>query len=53
MKRCVDYVEIDDDEDDKVECLWVKIRGKVNRADIIVDVCYRPPNQGKWSDDRP
>ncbi|KAJ7414527.1 hypothetical protein BTVI_40948 [Pitangus sulphuratus] len=29
----------------KVECLWIRIRGKANRADILVGVCYRPPNQ--------
>jgi len=30
--------------DDRVECLWVRIRGKANKADIVVGVCYRPPN---------
>ncbi|TRZ08490.1 hypothetical protein HGM15179_018622 [Zosterops borbonicus] len=31
--------------DDGVECLWVRIKGKVNKADILLGVCYRPPNQ--------
>jgi len=31
--------------DDKVESLWVRIRGRANKADILVGVCYRPPNQ--------
>lgn len=46
------YVETDDDGD-KVECLWVKIRGKVNRADIVMGVCYRPPNQDKQPAETP
>lgn len=36
--ECFDCIELDD-EDDKVECLWVKIRGKASRADITVGVC--------------
>ena len=36
-----------DGGDDRVECLWVGIRGKANKADIMVEVCYRPPNQGE------
>lgn len=31
--------------DDRVECLWVRNRVKVNEADDLVGVCYRPPNQ--------
>ncbi|KAJ7411919.1 hypothetical protein BTVI_48147 [Pitangus sulphuratus] len=31
--------------DDKVECLWVKIRGKANKADILVGICYRSSNK--------
>jgi len=30
---------------DKVECLWVKIREKADKADIPLGVCYRSPNQ--------
>ena len=29
---------------DKVESLWVKIRGRADKADILVGVCYRLPN---------
>ncbi|KAK4816346.1 hypothetical protein QYF61_015660 [Mycteria americana] len=29
----------------KVECSWVRMRGKANKADILLGVCYRPPNQ--------
>ncbi|KAK4816220.1 hypothetical protein QYF61_013458 [Mycteria americana] len=35
--------------DDKVESLWVRMRGKANKADILLGVCYRPPNQDKES----
>jgi len=26
----------------KVECLWVKLKGKANKADILLGVFYRP-----------
>ncbi|KAF4792858.1 hypothetical protein TURU_116628 [Turdus rufiventris] len=31
--------------DDGVECLWVGIKGKANQADILLRICYCPPNQ--------
>lgn len=36
-RECFDCIEIDD-EDDMVECLWVRITGKVSRADVTVGV---------------
>ncbi|PKU31484.1 adaptin ear-binding coat-associated protein 1 [Limosa lapponica baueri] len=30
---------------DSVEHLWVRIKGKASKADTIVGVCYRSPNQ--------
>ncbi|KAK4820600.1 hypothetical protein QYF61_001906 [Mycteria americana] len=36
---------------DRVEYLWVRIRGKANKADIVVGVCYRPPNQDEEADE--
>lgn len=42
-------IEVNGD-DNRVECLWVKIRGKANEADIMVGVCYRPPNWDKGTD---
>ncbi|RMC08902.1 hypothetical protein DUI87_13896 [Hirundo rustica rustica] len=36
--------------DDEVESLWVKIKGKANKADILLGVCYRPPNQDEEVD---
>ncbi|KAJ7425692.1 hypothetical protein WISP_22461 [Willisornis vidua] len=41
---CLDSVELEANND-KIECLWIKISGKANKADILVGVCYRPPSQ--------
>ncbi len=35
---------------DKVECLWIRIRGKACWGDILVGVCYRLPNQDEDKD---
>ncbi|GAB0204011.1 hypothetical protein GRJ2_002866700 [Grus japonensis] len=40
-----------DDGDDRVECLWVRIRGKASKADILLGVCYKPPNQDEETDE--
>ena len=37
--------------DDKVESLWVKFRARADKADILVGVCYRPPNQDEQRDE--
>ncbi|KAK4813674.1 LOW QUALITY PROTEIN: hypothetical protein QYF61_017641 [Mycteria americana] len=44
VRESLDSLELNDG-DDRVECLWVRMRGKANKADIVVGVCYRPPNQ--------
>ncbi|RMC05600.1 hypothetical protein DUI87_17685 [Hirundo rustica rustica] len=44
IKQTFDTVGIETKEDG-VECLWVRIKGKANKADILLRVCYRPPNQ--------
>ncbi|TRZ10274.1 hypothetical protein HGM15179_016833 [Zosterops borbonicus] len=31
--------------EDGVECLLVRAKGRANNADILLGVCYRPPNQ--------
>lgn len=31
--------------DNEVEYLWVRIKGKANKTDILLGVCYSPPNQ--------
>ena len=38
------------DGDDRVESLWVKIKAKANKTDIIMGVCFRPPNQDEEVD---
>ncbi|KAF1425232.1 hypothetical protein FQV24_0000448, partial [Spheniscus mendiculus] len=49
VRDCFDCLELDDG-DNRVECLWVRIREKANKADIMVGVCYRPPNQDEETD---
>ena len=44
VKKECECMEINYD-DDRVESLWVRIKAKANKSDIIVGVCYRPPNQ--------
>ncbi|KAK4821080.1 hypothetical protein QYF61_012422 [Mycteria americana] len=31
--------------------LWVKMRGKANKADTLLGACYRPPNQDEEADE--
>ncbi|KAK4829727.1 hypothetical protein QYF61_006188 [Mycteria americana] len=50
VRECLDSLELDDG-DNRVECLWVRIRGKANKADIVVGVCYRPANQDEETDE--
>ena len=44
VRECFDCIELNNC-DDTVECLWVRMRGKANTADIPLGVCYRPPSQ--------
>ncbi|KAJ7402312.1 mitochondrial fission process protein 1 [Pitangus sulphuratus] len=48
VRECFDC--LDDGGDDRVECLWLRIRGKA-KGDIPVGVCYRPPNQDEEADE--
>ncbi|GAB0202630.1 hypothetical protein GRJ2_002728600 [Grus japonensis] len=50
VRECFDCIELKDC-DDKVKCLWVRMRGKANKADILLGVCYRPPNQDEEADE--
>ena len=50
IKDCLDVEDLRVGND-KVECLWVRIRGKACRGDILVGVCYRPPNQDEEMDE--
>ncbi|KAK4810488.1 hypothetical protein QYF61_004268 [Mycteria americana] len=40
VRECLDSLELDDG-DDRVECLWVRIRGKANKADIVLGEASR------------
>ncbi|TRZ11984.1 hypothetical protein HGM15179_015124 [Zosterops borbonicus] len=44
IREAFDAVGIENN-DDEVECLWLRIKGKANKADILLGVCYCPPNQ--------
>ena len=44
VRECFDCLELDGDE-------RIRIRGKANKADIMVGVCYRPPNQDDEADE--
>ena len=46
VKKEFECMEINDG-DDRVESLWVRIKAK---TDIIMGVCYRPPNQDEEVD---
>ena len=50
VRECFVCVELGN-YDDKVKCLWVRMRGKANKADILLGVCYRPPNQDEEADE--
>jgi len=49
IKDCFDAEELGVGND-KVECLWIRIRGKACRGNILVGVCYRPPSQDEEKD---
>jgi len=46
---CFDCIELNN-SDDKVECLWVKMKGKANNSGILLGVYYRSPNQDEETD---
>ena len=39
------------DCNDKLKCLWVRLKEKANKADILVGVFYRSPNQDEEVDE--
>jgi len=50
-RRCLEGTEVCLGEDEeRVESLWVRIRGQVHKGDAIVDVYYRPPDQDEEVD---
>lgn len=50
VRECISVVELNAGSD-KVDSLWVRIRGKANKADILVGVCYRSPNRDEEVDE--
>jgi len=50
VRECFNCPEFDDGND-SVEYLCVRVRGKANKADIVVGVYYRPPNQDEEADE--
>ncbi|RMC02347.1 hypothetical protein DUI87_21516 [Hirundo rustica rustica] len=44
IKKAFDTTGIETSEDG-VECLWVRIKGKANKAHILLGVRYHPPSQ--------
>ena len=50
VRECFGCIELNGC-DGKVERLWVMMRGKANKADILLGVCYRPPNQDEEVDE--
>ena len=49
IKKERECMEISDG-DDRVESLWVRIKAKANKTDIIMGVCYRPSSQDEEVD---
>ena len=49
VRVCFSIVELR--AGNKIKSLWVRIRGKANRADILVGFCYKPPNQDEETDE--
>ena len=49
VKECFEVTELMTG-DNKVESLWVKIRGRADKADILVGICYTP-NQDEETDE--
>ncbi|GAB0208651.1 hypothetical protein GRJ2_003330800 [Grus japonensis] len=40
-------------DEELTKSLWVRIKGSAGAGDIIVGVCYRPPDQGGRADEAP
>ena len=50
VKECFEVTDVMGG-DDRAESLWIKIRGRADKADILVGICYRPPNQDEETDE--
>lgn len=50
VTECFDVIELLAG-DDKAESLWVKIRGRANKAVVVMGVFYRLHNQNEETDE--
>ncbi|GAB0178246.1 maestro heat-like repeat-containing protein family member 7 [Grus japonensis] len=46
VRECFDCIELNDG-DDKVKCLWVRMKGKANKADILLESVIDHPTRMK------
>ena len=51
IKKDYECVEINEGGD-RVESIWIGIKAKANKTEVIVGVCYRPPTQDEEVDER-
>ncbi|MDF7910155.1 hypothetical protein P4822_14860, partial [Listeria monocytogenes] len=50
VREQYDYSELRYETAEKPECLWIKFRSVCNKSDVVVGVCYRPPDRGmRWT----
>ena len=47
VRECFDCLELNDCDDETVECLWVRMRGKANKADIVWESVTDHPTRMK------
>lgn len=50
IKECFGYQTFED-VDERVKYLWVRVRGKADKPDIVVGVPHRPPNLDEKTDE--
>ncbi|CAM5117140.1 unnamed protein product [Natator depressus] len=51
VREQYDCSELQYETAEKPECLWIKFRSVSNKSDVVVGVCYRPPDQGDEVDE--
>ncbi|CAM4569974.1 unnamed protein product [Lepidochelys olivacea] len=51
VREQYDCSELKYETAEKPECLWIKFRSVSNKGDVVVGVCYRPPDQGDEVDE--
>ncbi|CAM4377561.1 unnamed protein product [Caretta caretta] len=51
VREQYDCSELKYETSEKPESLWIKFRSLSNKGDVVVGVCYRPPDQGDEVDE--